>query len=38
MGWGVVRAGIEGSSEVPLDATLAALNDIVGRGIRGDRE
>jgi len=37
MGWGVVRAGIEGSGGVPLDVTLAALNDIVGRGIRAGR-
>lgn len=34
MGWGVVRAGLEGATGIPLDAALATLNDIVGRGIQ----
>lgn len=34
MGWGVVRAGLEDVTGVPLDVALANLNDIVGRGIR----
>lgn len=34
MGWGVVRAGLEEASGVPLVSALATLNDIVGRGIR----
>lgn len=33
MGWGVVRAGLEDATGLPLDAALAMLNDIVGRGI-----
>jgi len=34
MGWGVVRAALEGVTGVPLETALATLNDIVGRGIR----
>ncbi len=37
MGWGVVRAGLEGVTGVPLDVALADLNDIVGRGIRNPK-
>jgi AcrR family transcriptional regulator len=37
MGWGVVRAGLENATGMPLDAALATLNDIVGRGIRSSR-
>ncbi|KZS57138.1 hypothetical protein A4G28_17230 [Mycobacterium ostraviense] len=37
MGWGVVRAGIEEASGVPLETALATLNDIVGRGVRAGR-
>lgn len=33
MGWGVVRAGLEDVTGVPLESALATLNDIVGRGI-----
>ncbi len=34
MGWGVVRAALEGVTGVPLETALATLNDIVGRGLR----
>lgn len=37
MGWGVVRAGIEEASGVPLETALTTLNDIVGRGVRAAR-
>ncbi|VAZ89045.1 HTH-type transcriptional repressor KstR2 [Mycobacterium pseudokansasii] len=37
MGWGVVRAGIEEASGVPLETALTTLNHIVGRGIRAAR-
>lgn len=37
MGWGVVRAGLEDITGVPLETALATLNDIVGRGIQTPR-
>ncbi len=43
MGWALVRADVEGESDLPLDVALNTLNDIVGRGLgagpktRGDR-
>lgn len=33
MGWGVVRAGLEDVTGVPLEVALTTLNNIVGRGI-----
>lgn len=33
IGWAVVRAEIEGHSDVPLDEALEILNSLVGRGI-----
>ncbi|MFN8104252.1 MAG: TetR/AcrR family transcriptional regulator [Acidimicrobiia bacterium] len=37
MGWGVVRAGLEDVTGVPLETALATLNGIVGRGIQTPR-
>lgn len=38
MGWGVVRAGLEDVTGVPLETALATLDDIVGRGIQTPRK
>jgi len=33
MGWAIVRAELRGDSGLPLETSLWALNDIVGRGV-----
>jgi AcrR family transcriptional regulator len=33
IGWAIVRAELEGESELPLDAALHSLNEIVGLGL-----
>lgn len=33
MGWAIVRAELEGQSDLPLEVALRTLNDVVGRGV-----
>ncbi|MCZ7531348.1 MAG: TetR/AcrR family transcriptional regulator [Acidimicrobiia bacterium] len=33
MGWAIVRAELEGHSDLPLELALRTLNDVVGRGV-----
>jgi AcrR family transcriptional regulator len=33
VGWAIVRAELEGTSDVPLEAALATLNEVVGLGL-----
>jgi hypothetical protein len=33
IGWAIVRAELEGASDLPLDVALNSLNEIVGLGL-----